>query len=94
MNTLEQFTDQQLRQELKRRAAIRKAEKEKVDRCWYCQHWGEINYLGSETQKDCRMLYGGNKYCRFFKSKSGKRYLSHSGSQRACEHFERKEVSK
>lgn len=90
MNNLSQYTDEQLREELKRRAAERKSQNEKVDRCRHCTHWGEITYLGQEIPEERRNRYGGNKYCKFFKTKSGGRYLSHSGSQHACEYFERK----
>lgn len=89
MNNLSQYTDEQLREELKRRAAERKSQKEKVDRCRHCTHWGEITYLGQEIPEERLRIYGGSKYCRFFRTKSEKYYRAHSGSQLACEHFER-----
>ena len=86
---IKDYTTEELRAELKRRAAEEKAKKESVLRCRMCKHWGVVNYRGDPiTYK----LFGGNNLpCKFFKTRDGKYYRSHSASQLACEHFERKE---
>lgn len=85
--TLKGFTTDELRAELKRRAAEEKAKKESVLRCRMCKHWGEIDYWGNPTN----YTVGKNRSCICFKTKNGKYYRCHNASQLACEHFERKE---
>lgn len=84
---LKDYTTEELRAELKRRAAEEKAKKESVLRCRMCQHWGKINYWGEPVDYN----YGPAQPCKFFKTKNGKHYRCHNASQLACEHFERKE---
>ena len=44
--TLQDYTTEELRAELKRRTDLVKAEKTKVKRCRMCKHWGAITYFG------------------------------------------------
>ena len=44
--TIQDYTIEELKSELKRRHDLAKAEKAKVKRCRMCKHWGEINYFG------------------------------------------------
>ena len=83
--TLKGFTTDELRAELKRRAAEEKAKKESVLRCRMCKHWGAIDYWGNPINRD----FGDNRSCVFFKTNNGKNYRCHRASQLACEHFER-----
>ena len=89
--TLQDYTIEELRAELKRRSDLAKAEKAKVKRCRMCKHWGKITYWGeylsSEKYEWIRRL-DCSKYCIFFKTKNGKYYRCHAPSQLACEHFE------
>lgn len=86
--TLQDYSIEELRTELKRRNDLAKAEKAKVKRCRMCKHWGEITYLGSPNNG---FVFGWNRYCRYQKRKSGKYYRAISGYHLACEHFEEKE---
>ena len=82
--TLQDYTTEELRAELKRRTDLVKAEKAKVKRCRMCKHWGAITYFG----KPANYTIGNSHPCRFFKTKNGKYYRCHAASQLACEHFE------
>lgn len=84
---LKDYATEELRTELKRRAAEEKAKKASILRCRMCKHWGVIDYWGNPTNYNV----GDNLSCKFFKTKNGKYYRCHSASQFACEHFERKE---
>lgn len=89
--TLQDYTTEELRAELKRRNDLAKAEKAKVKRCRMCKHWGMITYWGediSSEQYEWRRRLGCTKPCKFFKTKNGKYYRCHAPSQLACEHFE------
>lgn len=89
--TLQDYTTEELRVELKRRNDLVKAEKAKVKRCRMCKHWGMITYWGediSSEQYEWRRRMGGAKPCKFFKTKNGKYYRCHAPSQLACENFE------
>lgn len=86
--TLQDYTTEELRAELKRRIDLAKAEKAKVKRCRMCKHWGEINYFGERPNNG--ILYGFNRCCKFYKHKTGKYYKCHSPYQLACENFEEK----
>lgn len=89
--TMEEYTTEELRAELKRRSDLVKAEKAKVKRCRMCKHWGMITYWGediSSEQLEWLRRMGGAKPCIFFKTKNGKNYRCHAPSQLACEHFE------
>lgn len=88
--TLQDYTTEELKAELKRRIDLAKAEKAEVKRCRMCKHWGEINYFGESHNNG--ILYGFNRCCKFFKHKTGKYYKCHSPYQLACEHFEEKEI--
>ena len=89
--TIQDYTTEELRAELKRRSDLAKAEKAKVKRCRMCKHWGKVDYLGkylsSEYYEWFRRL-GCAKPCKFFKTKNNKNYCCHAPSQLACEHFE------
>ena len=87
--TLQEYTTEELKAELKRRSDLVKAEKAKVKRCRMCKHWGEINYFGGSPNNG--IIYGFNRCCKFFKHKTGKYYKVHSPYQLACEYFEEKE---
>lgn len=80
--TLQDYTNEELRAELKRRSDLAKAEKAKVKRCRMCKHWGEVDYFGISD------FFAPSTSCRFHKTKDGKYYRRHAPSQRACEHFE------
>lgn len=84
---LKDYTTEELRAELKRRAAEEKAKKESVLRCRMCTHWGAIDYWGNPTNDKV----GDSRSCKFFKTRNGKYYRCNRASQLACEHFERKE---
>ena len=86
--TLQDYTTEELRAELKRRNEIIKAEKANVLRCRMCKHWGAINYWGNPINYT---TIGDNRSCKFFKTKNGKYYRCHRASELACENFERKE---
>lgn len=89
--TLQDYTTEELRAELKRRSDLAKAEKTKVKRCRMCKHWGEINYWGKDLsgeQLEWFRRMRGAKPCIFFKTKDGKNYSCPAPSQLACGHFE------
>ena len=83
--TLQDYTTEELRAELKRRNDLAKAEKSKIKRCRMCKHWGEVNYFRKPNDSS---VFGINRCCKFFTNKTGKYYKCHSQSQLACEHFE------
>lgn len=84
--TLQEYTTEELKAELKRRNDLIKAERSIIKRCRMCKHWGEITYLGTPTNNNT--LFGGRRCCTFFKTKNGTYYKTHLPSQIACEHFE------
>ena len=88
--TIQDYTTEELKAELKRRHDLAKAEKAKIKRCRICKHWGEITFSGTPTTANT--LFGNRRCCEFFKSKTGSYYISHLASQLACEHFEEKEI--
>ena len=51
---LQDYTTEELKAELKRRADFVKAEKAKVKRCRMCIHYGEVNYYGKPTEPTYR----------------------------------------
>lgn len=84
---LKDYTDEELKAEIKRRAEIRRAQKEeemkKALRCRNCKHckpvhspWGRLHYF------QCMARTWGKKYPRHY---------TVSPSKQACEKFERKE---
>ena len=83
--TLQDYTTEELRAELKRRTELAKAEAEKakVKRCRMCKHWGEVDYFGNIDN-----LGLTSTSCRFHKTKNGKYFRCHAPSQLACEYFE------
>lgn len=83
--TLQDYTTEELRAELKRRTELAKAEAEKakVKRCRMCKHWGEVDYFGNIDN-----LGLTSTSCRFHKTKDGKYFRCHAPAQLACEHFE------
>lgn len=83
--TLQDYTTEELKAELKRRTDLAKAEAEKakVKRCRMCKHWGEVDYFGNIDN-----LGLTSTSCRFHKTKNGKYYRCHAPSQLACEYFE------
>ena len=85
---LKDYSTEELKAELKRRNDLAKAEKSEVKRCRMCKHWGKITYFGSPNNGG---VFGLNGCCKFFKTKSGKYYRTHSHRQLACEYFEEKE---
>lgn len=89
--TLQDYTTEELKAELKRRSDIVRAERAKVKRCRMCRHWGAVDYTGKRlTGRDLAWMQsiGGSKPCEFFRTKSGKHCRCHAPSQPACEHFE------
>ena len=83
--TLQDYTTEELKAELKRRTELVKAEKSKIKRCRMCKHWGEVTCFGKLTNGS---VLGINRCCKFFKTKNNKYYRFHVPSQLACEHFE------
>lgn len=88
---LKDYTTEELKAELKRRAAEEKAKKKKdeyVMRCRMCKHWGAVDYWGNPIN----FAVGNYRSCEFHKTKNGNYYRRHRASELACfEHFERKE---
>lgn len=85
---LKDYSTEELKAELKRRSEEVKTKREAIPRCRMCSHWGEVDYWGNPLEKS---EYSNSTSCLFFKTKNGKYYKCHEASQRACEHFERKE---
>lgn len=83
--TLQDYTTEELRAELKRRIDLVKAEKSKVKRCRMCKHWGEVevDYFGNASG-----LSITSTSCQLHNTKNDKYYRCHAPSQLACEHFE------
>lgn len=48
---LQEYSTEELKAELKRRAEAKRAEQQSVKRCRMCKHWGEINYWGGEADR-------------------------------------------
>lgn len=88
--TLQEYTTEELRAELRRRVDLAKAEKAKVKRCKMCRHWGAINHVGLPTTPN--QILTTSKCCVYFSSESGIYYKFHRPSQPACEHFEEKDL--
>ena len=89
--TLQDYTTEELRAELKRRSDLAKAEKAKVKRCRMCKHFGLIDVFGkklTESQIKFDSLFNFSRPCEFFRTKNGKAFRCHAPSQLACEHFE------
>ena len=89
--TLQEYTTEELKAELKRRNDLIKSERSKIKRCKQCKHWGEVYYWGKpKNEEQIKLLksIGGSKPCGFFKTKNDKYYRCHSPYQVACEHFE------
>ena len=86
---LKDYTTEELRAEISRRYAIRKAERESVKRCKQCVHFGEITYFGSAV-KDDWMRGKIHTSCRFHKTQNGKYYKVNRPYKPACEYFELK----
>ena len=84
--TLQEYTTEELKSELKRRYDLDKVEKNKIKRCRMCKHWGEITYFGTPTNNDT--IFGLRRCCTFFKTKNNSYYKTHLSSKIACEHFE------
>lgn len=83
---LKDYTIEELKAELKRRAEAKRTERDAIPRCRMCSHFGEITYFGKPTT----VRYKSETSCQFHKTKNNKYYRTHSPSQLACEHFERK----
>lgn len=89
--TLQDYTTEELKAELKRRADLAKSERAKVKRCRMCKHWGIVDYTGKPlvgNQLEMMKQLNCSKPCEFFRNKSGKRVRCHAPSQHACERFE------
>ena len=86
--TLQEYTTEELKAELKRRYDLAKAEKAKVKICRMCKYWGAVTYSGEPVTPN--HLLGISRCCIYFHTKTGKRYKWHWPSQPACEHFEEK----
>ena len=85
---LKDYTTEELKAEISRRYAAKKAERDAIPRCRMCVHFGEITYYGKPVVYDG---YTRETSCQFHKTKNGRYYRTHQPSQPACEHFERKE---
>lgn len=83
---LKDYTDDELRSELKRRAAEKKAEREAIPRCRHCKHYGSVTYWGVERTEEERIKTSYlNNHCKFCPTKDGKHYYTIPSSRRACE---------
>ena len=88
---LQDYTTEELKSELKRRADLANADKDKKKRCRMCTHYGEVNYYGELTASNYERSI--SKCCQFFSwGKNNKYRKCHAPSQLACEHFEEKEI--
>ena len=88
--TLQDYTTEELRVELKRRSDLAKAEKTKVKRCRMCKHFGLIDIYGKKltaSQIEFDSHFNFSRPCEFFRTKNGERFKCHAPSQPACEHF-------
>ncbi len=85
---LQEYSTEELKAELKRRAEAKRVKQQSVNRCRMCKHWGEINYWGKPTDENT--IFGFTRYCTFYITKTGK-YRGHPGSALACCHFENKD---
>lgn len=84
--TLQNYTTEELKAELKRRSDLAKVERAKVKRCRMCIHYGEVNYYGKPINKEVRNI---SRYCQFFSWGKNDRYRKcHAPSQPACIYFE------
>lgn len=84
--TLQDYTIEELKAELKKRSDLAKAEREKIKRCRMCIHYGEVNYYGKPTSKEERRM---SRCCQFFSwGKNNKYRKCHTPSQPACIYFE------
>lgn len=89
--TLQDYTTEELRAELKRRSDLAKAEKAKVKRCRMCKHFGLIDIYGKKltaSEIEFYSCFNFSRPCKFSRTKNGERYKCHKPSQPACEHFE------
>ena len=85
--TLQDYTKEELKAELKRRSDLSKTDKEKVKRCRMCVHYGEVNYYGKQTTSKAERSI--SKCCQFFSWGKNNQYRKcHAPSHPACEHFE------
>lgn len=84
---LKDYTTEELRQELKRRAEIVRKEREKSLRCRNCVFFGVVDYWGN---KKTPTTWESNQSCPFHKTKNNKYYRCHNKSDVACEHFKSK----
>lgn len=89
---LKDYTTEELRAEISRRYAAKKAERDARLVCKNCKHFGGISYQGYDVAEDDRERGRFHTSCKFHKTKNGRNYITHKPSQLACEHFERKEV--
>lgn len=88
--TLQDYTTEELKAELKRRRDLSKVDRAKIKRCRMCVHYGEVNYYGKPTKSEVERNM--SKCCQFFSWGKNDTYRKcHAPSQLACEHFEEKE---
>ncbi|MDO4212227.1 MAG: hypothetical protein Q4D23_11060 [Bacteroidales bacterium] len=81
---LQQFTKEELKEELRRRNIAKRKEKEGVPRCRNCKRYGTIGYYGGEPN-------GRTDCCPLMKVKSGKHYRVMNPSSLACKHYIQKD---
>lgn len=84
--TLQDYTTEELKAELKRRRDLAKTERAKIKRCRMCVHYGEVNYYGKTPTSEIERSM--SKCCQFFSWEKNNKYRKcHAPSQLACEHF-------
>lgn len=83
---LSEYTDEELRGELKRRNSIKRELRDAVPRCRMCKHFGTINCYGEPIKERTFPYY---TCCPFNRSKNGKFFKHNYPSQLACNYFER-----
>lgn len=84
---LSDYTTEELKVELKRRADVIKAEHEKVKRCRHCKHLLCKNHRGEEVERDSNNIFGCQ--CKVTTSKVKPHKLKWvNKSQKACDKFE------
>lgn len=88
---LKDYSEEELKTELKRRIQERKKQKELeyYPRCKDCEHFNTITTWGDKPSELLKLIAGG-KCCPFKKVKSGKRYRVLSPYNKICENFKKK----
>ena len=85
---LKDYSDEELKVELKRRASLRRIKAQSIKRCRHCKFFGGITYFGDIVPEEKKRKFGIRFCCKFFKTKNNKYYRTHSPYDKACKFFE------